>query len=223
VEAGYAGRHVAGGVQHTTPLLLKVTVADPLQLQVGTNGLVLEASQGRYLDDVQLLAKAKLLAQGEYAPTVALSAAISMPSGLGDGGYRAGWDAQGILYVSRDLGPLHADLNLALNALEIDRRARSQPWAALSVSLDTATFFTPMLELYGFGAASPVASRDAGLLMALACSVTPWLVLDAGGDVGLGTQERAFTLFVGVTLARPFPRALPGHGGGPDGAQLPLR
>lgn len=194
VELGYAGSSLPGAVQHSTPLLLKFSVADALQLQLGTNGVVLQSPGPSYLDDLQLLAKLRLTTQGEARPATAVSLAMSFPTGVGTAGYRPGIDAQGIAYVSKDLGWLHADLNLALNLLELDRTARPQPWAALSTSVDLGSGLTPMLEGYAFAAALPAAPKDAGVLMALGWQAAPWLVLDAGGDVGLGHQGRAFTL-----------------------------
>jgi hypothetical protein len=56
-----------------------------------------------------------------------------------------------------------------------------------------------MLEGYAFADAAPAAGRDAGILGALSFAARPWLVLDAGCDVGL-TASRAVTIFVGATV-----------------------
>jgi len=203
VEVGYAASRLGVGYQHTTPLLLKVTASEDLQLQLGTNGPVLQPDRDAYLDNWQLLAKLRLTRENGGLPALALSAAISIPSEIGGRDYHAAWNAQGVAYASKNLGPLHADLNVAVNFLDLGRGTSVQPWAALSVSSDVGLGLTPMIELYQFWAAEPDAVRDAGLLLALGYAITPWLVMDVGGDVGLGAQDRSFTLFAGFTALTP--------------------
>jgi hypothetical protein len=51
-----------------------------------------------------------------------------------------------------------------------------------------------------FSDAAPVTSRDAGLRGALTYSPRPWLVIDAGADLGLYFSTRRYTVFAGLTV-----------------------
>lgn len=82
VEAGYLLRRLPGAVdQHSTPLLIKFTVADPLQLQLGSNGYthIDGTTPARFVDDLVVGAKLHLADQSERRPALALSAALSVP------------------------------------------------------------------------------------------------------------------------------------------------
>ncbi|HET9552246.1 MAG TPA: hypothetical protein VFP50_04705 [Anaeromyxobacteraceae bacterium] len=203
VELGYAARRIGTDFQHTTPVLLKLTVTERLQLQVGTNGWTFQPGTSRYLDDTVFLAKVALVKQSEAVPAISASLAMATPTSVGTLGYRPGVDAQGIVYASKDVGPIHGDLNVGLNVLELDRTPRHQPFAAFSASSDVGHGLTPMAEVYGFAGAGRAAPRDVGFLAALGVAVGSWCVLDVGGDVGLGAQDRSFTLFVGFTALSP--------------------
>jgi hypothetical protein len=76
IEAGYSARYVEpAGLVHAEPLLLKLTLVDWLQAQVGNNGYVAESgSVGRALryDDVWFSLKAHLLDQTPAWPSLAL-------------------------------------------------------------------------------------------------------------------------------------------------------
>lgn len=203
IEAGYAGREGPHALQHATPLLLKLTVLDWLQLQAGTNGFTYEPASSRYVDDAILLAKFALASQGDARPAVSASIAACVPTGVGNLGYRPGVDAQAMVYVTKDVGWFHGDLNVGINALGLDRTTRAQPFAAFSASTVVWGGLTPMVELYGFTGAGAAAPRDAGFLAALGIPTGRWGILDVGGDVGLGGQDRRFTLFVGITALGP--------------------
>lgn len=203
VEAGYAARRGAFHFQHTTPLLLKLTVADWLQLQAGTNGWTYQPATARFLDDVWLLAKVALATQSERRPAVSASLAVGLPTKVGDLGYRPAVNVQGILYASKDVGWFHGDLNVGLNALDLDNTPRAQPFTAFSASTVVWRGLVPMAELYGFARAGAAAPRDAGFLAAIGIPTSRWGLLDVGGDVGIGGQDRRFTLFVGITAVSP--------------------
>lgn len=106
----------------------------------------------------------------------------------------------GLVYVTRDFGPIHADLNLGVNAWRIDGAPVGQEMAAFALSANLPAPFGIMAEAYYFTDAAPVATRDGGFLFALTHSPKPWLVFDVGGDVGYFPSVRAYSAFVGMTI-----------------------
>jgi hypothetical protein len=60
-----------------------------------------------------------------------------------------------------------------------------------------------MVEVYRFAASLPYAQRDAGLLAAVSWAPLRWIVFDAGGDAGLFTESRRFSIFAGFTVGTP--------------------
>jgi len=203
VEAGYTGRQLGGGFQHSTPVILKLTVLEPLQLQVGTNGWVAQRAESAYLDDFLVAAKLRLAREEGASPALAFSAGLSIPTRSGQQGYVPTYDAQLVAYASKDLGPIHADLNLALNVLDLQGAGIRQPWVALSVSTELAHRYIPMVEGYAFGSGGDLAASDHGLLVALGLAFTRQVVMDVGGDWGMIGQDRRFSLFVGLTVLTP--------------------
>lgn len=202
LELGYLYRRLGSGVdQHSLPFLLKLTLAEWVQLQVGSNGptFASAAAPTRFFDDVTLGLKLHLHDQDAHTPSVSLSASASLPTAAA-AGYLRTYDALFILYVTKDVRWLHADLNLGLNLWQLDATPRPQPWAALALSTTLRRGFGPMIELYYFGDAAPIAPRDGGLLVALSYQPRSWIVLDAGGDVGLVQATRAVSAFVGATI-----------------------
>jgi hypothetical protein len=174
-----------------------------LQLQVGTNGYSIMSDvpgnvPAQYLDDVTVGPKLHFVDQTEHMPSIAVSAAASIPTFSVDG-YTRTYDALFTGYVTKDLGPLHADLNVGLNLWRIEDPS-PQVFAALAVS---TTLFGPlaaMAEGYVFTSGAPIASRDGGLLLALSQTPRTWLVFDEGGDIGFYPSARSFSLFVGATF-----------------------
>jgi hypothetical protein len=198
LEAGYAARLVGGSWQHVLPFLLKLSVARWLQLQVGLGGNFVDSS--RWFGDVVGVFKLHLADQDAVAPSVALSAAVSIPTAEAPGYVRA-WDVFATLYVSRDFKWLHADLNLGVDYWTLDTVPRFQPWLALAFATELRHHLSPVLEFHLFGDATPTAPVESGLLAALAWSPRPWLVFDAGLDVSFVPSTRTLTLFAGLTMA----------------------
>jgi hypothetical protein len=201
VELGYLGRSLEGRFQHSTPALVKVTLTEAIQLQLGSNGLVAEGSHRAYLDAPLVTAKVLLVKQSGLLPALALSA------GAGLAALQRTRDpstsAQVIAYATKDLFSIHADLNLGASGLTHDGSSRTQPFAALALSRDVVRDVTAMVEGYLFTAAIPVASADHGLLAAVGLAVNPRVVLDVGVDWGMGGQDRRHSVFVGATLLGP--------------------
>jgi hypothetical protein len=204
-------RPISGTRQWTLPFLVKLTLAHWVQLQVGSNGLT-EAtglSPQDYFDDLVVGAKFHLLDQGEWLPSVSVSAEASVPTFPGTG-YLRTYDAFLTAYVTKDLGPVHADFNAAWNLWRLEASPLSQGLVALALTAITPPPFAVMGEAYYFTNAAPLAPRDGGLLFAFTHSPRSWLVFDMGADVGWFPSTRAFSLFVGmaiipVVLWRPMP------------------
>jgi hypothetical protein len=203
VEIGYLYRRLHPPArQHSLPFLAKLTLADRWQLQIGGNGPTFENAPvaTRYVDDIVGGLKVHLRGETPRAPSLAFSSALSVPLASA-AGYTRTYDVLTTAYATEDVGWLHADLNLGLDAWRVEGPVEWQPWAALALSVEVRRPMTIMVESYYFADARPIAPRDGGLLGAIAYSPRPWLVFDAGGDVGYFPSERAFSLFLGVTAA----------------------
>jgi hypothetical protein len=205
VEMGALFRRVgAEGRQWTLPLLAKLTLAEWLQAQVGSNGYTVTRGDmpAQYFDDVTAGLKVHLVDQRAIVPSVSVSATASLPT-FPATGYLRTVDALLIAYVTKDLGPIHADWNLGWNAWRIDGDPRAQAWTALALSANLSPIFGVMAETYYFSDAAPIAPRDGGLLFAISHTPRRWLVFDFGGDVGFFPSSRAYSLFLGLTVV-PF-------------------
>ena len=201
LEAGYLLKDLAGGTQHSVPVLVKLSLDDRLQLQLGSNGPTFADGPipQRFQDDLTLGAKLRLLRTDVTA--LSISATASLPIPLRQTGYLKTDDMLLAALLSREL-PLGvtADLNLGLDLWRLERAPLVQPWAALSLNHPLPLGLTGTAEIYRFRSALPVATRDAGALFALAWQATDWLVLDGGGDLGLLPDVRSLSIFAGFTL-----------------------
>jgi hypothetical protein len=201
IEAGVLRRRLpADTPQWTFPLLLKLTLIDDLQWQVGTNGYTILRGKtpASYLDDVLLGPKLRFHEQGEIWPSLAISAQASIPT-FRRAGYLRTYDALLTVYVTKDLGPVHVDSNFGLNLWRIEDPL-PQVFTATALSVNLLPSFQVMAEGYVYSDASPVAARDAGTLFAVSETLLPWLVLDEGADIALFRDTRSYSLFVGLTI-----------------------
>jgi hypothetical protein len=201
VESGILHRHIGDtGRQWTFPLLLKQTFTRGLQLLVGTNGYSLARGPvpGQFLDDITIGPKLPLVDQSSIVPAISFSAQASLPT-FNRGDLRT-YDALFTGYVTKAVGPVHADWNFGANFWRLEDRPIPQAFTALALSMNLLPPFAAMAEGYVFSDAAPVASRDGGFLVALSYGPRPWLVFDAGGDVGFFPSTRAYSLFVGMTI-----------------------
>jgi hypothetical protein len=199
LEAGVLFRRLGDTKQWTFPFLAKLTLARFAQVQVGSGGyttLVDAVPPSRYFSDVTIGMKLQLFEQGPVVPSVSLSGAFGEPVASDQTA-----DAFAVAYVSKDLGPFHADLNLGLNDLALDGPSLVQEWVALALSMALPAPFGVMVESYYFSDAPPLALRDGGCLIALSLTPRPWLVFDFGGDVSYFPATRAYSSFVGMTIA----------------------
>lgn len=178
-------------------LLAKVSLRDWLQVQVGTdNFLLATAGEARVVDGVLAALKARLVEQGEVAPTVSLSARVAAPTWAPLPAAQATVDLFFTAHLSKDLGALHVDLNGMLNVPAL-REVQGQAALALSTALPDG--FGVAVEGHStFGNAR--LANDGGLRGVLTWSPVDHLVLDVGGDVGFFPRTRAWSLFVGLVL-----------------------
>ena len=205
VEAGYQYRRLAGNERQSSfPILAKLTLDKWVQAQVGTSGYT--AEQGptalHYFDNVSIGAKLHFFDQGRLMPSVSFSAAVSIPT-VAEPGYVRATDLLAIAYVTKDIGPLHADFNVGWNQFGGGSGPVSQQWVALALSTALPPPFGVMVESYYFSDAAPFASRDGGVLFAVSHAPRPWLTFDLGGDVGYFPSTRAFSAFFGMSIV-PF-------------------
>ena len=205
IEAGYLARRVPpAGTVHAEPLLLKLTVLDWLQLQAGMNGQVFTtgdvARSLRYLDDISFGPKVRFWKQTDVRPSFAVSAALSIPSWNRPKDFPYAYDASFWIYLSKDLGRLHLDLNGGLNVWQFDHPSISyQRFVTLASSFSLTTEFAALLEVYAFSHGGDIAPKDGGVLSGLTYAPVPWLMFDAGFDVGLYPTTRKYGLFAGLT------------------------
>jgi hypothetical protein len=201
VEAGYLLRRFKNTtLQHSTPLLIKLSLTKWLQLQVGSNGGIFTSgppAPARYLDDVLVGLKLHFIDQQPRFPSLSFSATVSIPTPAQPPALRS-YDLEAIAYITKDIWKVHADLNLGLNVWQVSAPL-IQTWAALALSVELPRHTCVMAEGYLFGDAAPLAPRDTGLLVAACWSPRSYLTLDSGADIGLGAA-RQLSAFVGMTV-----------------------
>jgi hypothetical protein len=203
VEAGYLYSAAAtGATQRSSPFLLKLTLARWLQLQVGSNGYTVAQGDmpALFFDDIVLGLKFHVADQARAQPALALSAALSVPTPTRQEGYLRTYDAFFTGYASKDVGPIHGDLNVGMNLWRLEDHPLPQAFAALALSADLVAPFGVMAEGYAFSSAAPVATRDGGFLFAFTHAPRRWLMFDLGGDVGFFPAVREYSAFVGLTV-----------------------
>jgi hypothetical protein len=206
LEAGGIYRHSSvDTTNRQTPFLFKLTLAPWLQLQAGSNGYTVTQapSPARYFDNVAVGLKFHFLDQKGYVPALAVSGAVSFPTPSGQEGYTSAYDANFIGYITKDMGPIHADLNVGTNVFRLNSGPSVQGWGALALSVALpapADPFGLMAETYVFSDATPYSTKDSGLLLAVSHSPRKWLVFDVGADIGFFPSTRAYSVFVGMTI-----------------------
>ncbi|MBV9945863.1 MAG: hypothetical protein JOZ69_03345, partial [Myxococcales bacterium] len=171
VETGALFRRIdTAARQWTFPVLAKLTVAEWFQLQAGGNGYTVVRGNvpAQFLDDVQLGGKVHVVDQGRVVPSLSFSALASILTFRAQG-YLRTYDTLLTAYVTKDLGPLHADLNLGENVWRV-QAPLPQEWIALALSANLLPPFGVMAESYYFSDARPVALRDGGFLFAVSHS-----------------------------------------------------
>jgi hypothetical protein len=210
VETDYAQTWSDSAIASSGAALLKYSLSDSLQLQLGTDSLITVQSGAatQMLDGVYLGPKLVLRDQSELAPSISVSAMMSLPTRGGDDALTRTVDAYLCAYASKDVLGVHADVNLGANVLSIDAAPATQLVAAAAVSREVLPDLGAALETYMFQGGGDHADHDAGALFALSYTPAPWIKIEAGGDVALYRDARSLTVFTAVTVV-PVRRAHP--------------
>lgn len=223
VEAGYGGRVASTGVSHSGQLLLKYSLLDRLQLQLATNNVFLvgDGLAARAFDGVMPGVKVLVNEQGTWAPSNAFSLHMMFPTQSFDRAAQTTIDLQGWWYLSRDFGPVHADLNVAGTLYDLGGRRTPQGLTALAISLSLGRGFGVFTEVYSTWGNAMAIPLDGGSLNGISFAPVDSLVIDVGGDVGFYWGTRTFTAFAGVTFV-PGAKALKSVARGVGASRAPL-
>jgi hypothetical protein len=204
IEAGYYARRVPpAGYVHDQPLLAKLTLFPWIQAQLGMNGAVFTTGRvsrsARYLDDITFGAKIHFLDQHGWLPSMAVSASLSVPSWEPRTDFPWALDASFWAYLSKDVGRFHFDLNGGVNLWELDVLPRWQPFVSLASGYSFTKEWGALLETYVFATGGRITPEDGGVLSGLTYAPRPWIMLDAGIDVGFFQMIREYGFFLGLT------------------------
>lgn len=203
LETGFAQRRATGATVNSVQALLKYSITDRVQVQLGTNNIVVSQTgmSTHAIDGVYFGPKVVLVEQTAHAPAIAVSALVMTPTSSDADAATHTTDAYLWAYASKDFLTLHADFNVGVNVISIDDKPAAQRVVALSMSRDIAWGIGAMAEGYAFTGGAPYVTHDAGFLAALSYSVAPRVMFDIGTDVALFRDARDITLFTGVTIA----------------------
>ncbi len=202
VEAGYGGRASAGALAHSGQLLLKYSLLDTVQLQLATNNLFL-VGQGlapRAVDGVMPGLKVKFNDQGEVMPSNGISVHVAFPTHGFEGAAQRTIDASAWWYISKDVGPVHGDINFAVNVFDVTHNPTPQGLMTLALSMPIGFGFGVMSEAYTLFGNVEAVPVDGGWLNAISYSPIPEIAFDAGADVGFYWQTRTVSFFAGITF-----------------------
>ncbi len=190
------GLRVEGGAGDATAwdYNLKIGVVRQVQFAFFGTGFI-HTSAGGGVGDVGVTLK--LSTSVSPRATLALASSVTFPTGDADAGRGAGRTQGGVLAVASvdAFRKLHVDLNLGPVALGAGASpARWFHSVGAGVALGRYGLAT---ELYGVTAGAGE-SAEGGALGAVTVRPAEWIVVDAGGSVGLW-RETPHLVFVGVT------------------------
>jgi len=191
----------------STPTLLKLGLAKDFELRVSTNGLLHLTQAGATSvtgpADFALGAQWCFVHHGLFATDWAIQlthklATASPRRGLGSGAA----DTTLGLFISRDLGPNHVDINLLHTWLGLPSAKGGglthQPAGTVSVSHKLSNTWSFGGELYGIGGTT-LNGRVVSNLWYVAYQPSSRLVLDGGVDIGLSHGAQRYSIFSGLT------------------------
>lgn len=202
VEANYSGDGVAGGLTHTSNLTLKYSVTDQVQFQLATNNLFVSGPllSPRAVDGVSPLFKWVFNQQGEAVPQFAVSLGAVFPTLTTSNALQSTVDSQAMLYVSRDFGPWHFDLNGSLGIADLGGEALAQGGAGFAGTLALSPDWALGSGIYSaFGSADRLLV-DGGVWASANWAPTRAVALSVGAEVGLVQDLRSFSVFVGLAF-----------------------
>jgi hypothetical protein len=179
------------------PLLAKVGLARPLQLEVQAPIVRPPASDAAGIGDLSIGVKWRLIDDSPVLGRFAILPSIKLPSGSADSGTGTGTVDFGLLFISsHTLGPVAMDLTFGYT-----RRGGDGTQVPRNANGWTASFGGPargrvgwVAELYGYLATAGPAGTSAieALLCGPTFEVRKWLFLDAGAIFPIaGPQPRA--------------------------------
>lgn len=200
VELGYGARR-AEALVHSGQVLLKYSLLDSLQFQLGTVGLF-SAGPGTVahaFDGLSPGLKWKFFEGSTFVPMMSVSGHVDLPTSRESFASQQTVDLEAWVYFSKDLGRLHGDLNFAVKVVDVTR-PQVQGLVANSWSTSLWGPFSVFTELYTTLGGSEALAKDGGWLSGLNISPLDNLIFDVGGDVGFYPGTRTFTLFAGVTF-----------------------
>jgi len=200
LEAGLeADRGPGDASNHITTLVTKIGVGTSTQLSIGINGSTPDGGRTGF-GDLSVGLKMRLLEDYPVLGDFAIQPSLKLPTGSLSRGTGTGTtDASLLLISSRDVGPVHIDLNAGYT-----RRSGDGSDAPRDQWLWTASFGGAIAgkaswtaELYGYPGSGGNATQ-VGLLFGPTLAVYDWLVLDIGAIVPL-TNAQPHALYLGAT------------------------
>jgi hypothetical protein len=191
-----------------TPTLLKLGLLKDLELRLATPGYLRLAAPGTETvsgpGDTNLGLQWCYRHDGPLGLDLAVQVNHTFPTASAAKGLGSGAASDGlVLLFSRDLGPCHLDVNLLETWMgrppdSGGGRVR-QPAATASLSRTLSETWSLTGEVYTIGG-TELNPRVVSNLWALACKISPRLVLDAGVDVGLTQGAQRVTFMAGLTV-----------------------
>jgi hypothetical protein len=200
VEANYSGDGVRGSFVHTSNLTLKYSLTDHAQLQLSTANLVVAGGNlsARAFDGVSPGIKLVVFDQGDLAPQLAVSVHGVFPTLTIDDALQSTIDVYGMVYASKDLGPIHLDATLTLAAADLLGTIALQGGASVTATWNLTDQWGLATGPYSsFGNAERL-GVDGGWFAAVNFSPFPQLALSAGAEAGFFQDTRSFSVFAGV-------------------------
>jgi hypothetical protein len=208
IELGWTGafRSSQYRSQHTIPFLAKLALNDRIQLRL--DGVPLqqlrpeEGNRVSGIGDWSPGVQWKFLDQTEARPAMALAAAVKLPAASARKGLGSGKaDYALTLLVSKDIEPVHLDLNVAHTWLGREEGGFDRQWlGAFAASLPVADRWTLGGEVYTFSSPTAETPRVVSTLWSLSYAYRPTVVFDLGVDVGLNRAAPDFAILAGVTV-----------------------
>ena len=197
----------AGGRAFSTPTLLKLGLEKDFELRLSTNGFLDLANAGGAsavgMADMALGAQWCFTHHGLLGTDWAIQlthkfATASARRGLGSGVA----DTTLGLFMSRDFGPNHVDVNFYDTWLGLPSAngggSTHQPAGAVSVSHKLGDTWSFGGELYGIGGTA-LNGRVVSNLWYVAYQPSSRVVLDSGVDIGLSHGAQHCSIFAGLT------------------------
>jgi hypothetical protein len=203
----------------SSPTLVKLGVVKDFEIRISTNGYLDFGHSGAPsvsgLADVTLGVQWCYTHTGIFGTDEAIQfthkfATADAAKGLGSGAA----DDTLALFVSRDIGRVHLDINLLDTLLgrphEDGGGTVSQPAGTVSVSYTITNAWSCGGELYAIGT-TPLNRGVLSNLWYVARKASTRLVLDAGVDIGLNRAAQRYSVFAGLTYGIGRFRKMPGR------------